>query len=209
MNSGILLVAAQRELRRSLFDALDQAGYSQIHSARDVSHAAILLEGRQSLSPLQLMVAVLAGDQQQALATCEQLRRLPGAADTPLMVVLAQEATISPSDLPAGIVDWLSAPQIGTELVARWQRSQAAPQGPRRELASLASDMHEDYRFVFEEGNSEWLIADARTGHLLEVSPTVTRHSRLHASQWEGLPLSDVVRFEGVVLAQVLEDCGA
>ncbi|OOG62272.1 GGDEF-domain containing protein [Rhodanobacter sp. B04] len=206
MNSGILLVAAQRELRRSLFDALDQAGYSQIHSARDVSHAAILLEGRQSLSPLQLMVAVLAGDQQQALATCEQLRRLPGAADTPLMVVLAQEATISPSDLPAGIVDWLSAPQIGTELVARWQRSQAAPQGPRRELASLASDMHEDYRFVFEEGNSEWLIADARTGHLLEVSPTVTRHSRLHASQWEGLPLSDVVRFEGVVLAQVLAE---
>jgi hypothetical protein len=45
MNSGILVVAAQRELRRSLFDALDQAGYPQIHSARDVSHAAILLEG--------------------------------------------------------------------------------------------------------------------------------------------------------------------
>ena len=145
MNSGILLVAAQRELRRSLFDALDQAGYSQIHSARDVSHAAILLEGRQSLSPPQLMVAVLAGDQQQALATCEQLRRLPGAADTPLMVVLAQEATISPSDLPAGIVDWLSAPQIGTELVANWRFLEAslaiaAPTGHRRVSSALRDD---------------------------------------------------------------------
>ena len=58
MNSGILVVAAQRELRRSLFDALDQAGYPQIHSARDVSHAAILLEGRPPLPPLQLMVMV-------------------------------------------------------------------------------------------------------------------------------------------------------
>ncbi|OOG38696.1 EAL domain-containing protein [Rhodanobacter sp. C05] len=205
MNSGILVIAAQRELRRNLFDALDQAGYSQIHSARDVSHAAILLEGRPPLPPLQLMVVVLAGDQQQALNICEQLRRLPGGADTPLMVVLADEATVSPTDLPAGIADWLSAPQIGAELVARWRCSLAVPQGPRKEVVP-ASDADENYRYVFEEGNNEWLIADARTGHLLEVSPTVARHSRLHASQWEGLLLSDVVRFEGVVLAQVLAE---
>jgi CheY-like chemotaxis protein len=116
MNSGILVVAAQRELRRNLFDALDQAGYPQIHSARDVSHAAILLEGRPSLPPLQLMVVVLAGDGQQALTACEQLRRLPGGSDTPLIVVLADEATINPADLPAGITDWLSAAQISNEL---------------------------------------------------------------------------------------------
>ena len=112
MNSGILAVAAQRELRRNLFDALDQAGYPQIHSARDVSHAAILLEGRPSLPPLQLMVVVLAGDGQQALTVCEQLRRLPGGSDAPLIVVLADEATITPADLPADITDWLLAAQI-------------------------------------------------------------------------------------------------
>ncbi|GAB2544879.1 GGDEF/EAL domain-containing response regulator [Rhodanobacter koreensis] len=205
MNSGILVVAAQRELRRGLFDALDQAGYPQIHSARDVSHAAILLEGRPPLPPLQLMVVVLTGDRAQALSVCEQLRRLPGGSDTPLIVVLAEEATISPTDLPPGITDWLSAAQIGTELVARWRRSQTGRQA-RHKTPVPVSDVHEDYRYVFEEGNSEWLIVDAQTRCLLEVSPTVARHSRLHASQWEGLPLSDVLRFEGIALEQVLAE---
>ena len=205
MNSGILVVAAQRELRRSLFDALDQAGYPQIHSARDVSHAAILLEGRASLPPLQLIVAVLAGDEQQARACCEQLRRLPGGADTPLILVLAEEAKLAPTDLPPGITDWLSASQIGSELVPRWRRSQAG-QRPRKVVAAADSGAHEDYRYVFEEGDSEWLIADAQTGRLLEVSPTVARHSRMHAGQWEGLPLSDVLRFEGIAISQVLAE---
>jgi diguanylate cyclase (GGDEF)-like protein len=205
MNSGILVVAAQRELRRSLFDALDQAGYPQIHSARDVSHAAILLEGRASLPPLQLIVAVLAGDEQQARVCCEQLRRLPGGADTPLIVVLAEEAKLAPTDLPPGITDWLSAAQISSELVPRWRRSQAG-QRPRKVVAATDSGAHEDYRYVFEEGDSEWLIADAQTGRLLEVSPTVARHSRMHAGQWEGLPLSDVLRFEGIAINQVLAE---
>ncbi|MFI4959390.1 MAG: GGDEF-domain containing protein, partial [Lysobacterales bacterium] len=175
MNSGILVVAAQRELRRNLFDALDQAGYAQIHSARDVAHAAILLEGRPSLPPLQLMVMVLAGDEQQARSCCEQLRRLPGGADTPLIVVLAEEASLSPADLPAGIADWLSAAQIGNELVARWRRSQSGNPSSRKTAVAPAGDAHEDYRYVFEEGDSEWLIVDALTFRLLEVSPTLAR----------------------------------
>ncbi|WP_108472983.1 putative bifunctional diguanylate cyclase/phosphodiesterase [Rhodanobacter thiooxydans] len=207
MNSGILVVAAQRELRRSLFDALDQAGYPQIHSARDISHAAILLEGRASLPPLQLIVAVLAGDEQQARNSCEQLRRLPGGADTPLIVVLGEDATLNPAELPAGIVDWLSTAQISSELVPRWRRSQAGNAQRPRQLAAAPDDgAHEDYRYVFEEGDSEWLIADAQTARLLEVSPTVARHSRMHASQWEGLPLAEVLRFEGIAIEQVLAE---
>lgn len=206
MNSGILVVAAQRELRRNLFDALDQAGYPHILSARDVAHAAILLEGRPPLPPLQLMVMVLAGDEQQARNSCEKLRRLPGGADTPLIVVLTEDASLSPTDLPAGIADWLSAAQIGNELVARWRRSQSGDLGSRKMAVAPAGDAHEDYRYVFEEGDSEWLIADAQTLRLLEVSPTLTRHSRMHASQWEGLPLSEVLRFEGIPIAQVLAE---
>ena len=210
MNSGILVVAAQRELRRSSFDALDQAGYAQIHSARDLQHAAILLEGRPPLPPLQLIVVVLAGDGQQARNSCEQLRRLPGAADTPLIAVLAEEASLSPADLPPGIADWLSAAQIGHELVPRWRRSLAGKQALHKTTALAttlaATAALEDYRYAFEEGDSEWLIADAQAHHLLEVSPTLARHSRLHASQWEGLLLSDVLRFEGIAIAQVLAD---
>jgi hypothetical protein len=207
MNSGILVVAAQRELRRSLFDALDQAGYPQIHSARDVSHAAILLEGRPPLPPLQLMVVVLAGDEQQARSSCEQLRRLPGGAETTLIAVLAEEATFSPAGLPAGITDWLSAAQISSELIPRWRRSQAG-NGLRARTVVAAPDSggQEDYRYVFEEGDCEWLIVDAKTLRLLEVSPTVARHSRMHASQWEGLALAEVLRFEGIATDQVLAE---
>jgi hypothetical protein len=206
MNSGILVVAAQSELRRSLFDALDQAGYPQIYSARDVAHAAILLEGRPPVPPLQLMVMVLAGDEQQARNSCEQLRRLPGGADAPLIAVLAEEAPLNPADLPTGIVDWLSAARIDHELVARWRRSQSGDPSRRQTAAAAADGAPEDYRYAFEEGDSEWLIADAQTHRLLEVSPTLARHSRLHASQWEGLPLTGVLRFEGIPIAQVLAE---
>ncbi len=206
MNSGILVVAAQRELRRSLFDALDQAGYSHIHSARDLQHAAILLEGRPPLPPLQLMVVVLTGDEQQARNSFEQLRRLPGGTDTPLVAVLAEEASLSPADLPPGVADWLSAAQIGSELVPRWRRFLAGKKAPSKATALPAAGVLEDYRYAFEEGDSEWLIADAQTHRLLEVSPTLARHSRLHTSQWEGLALSDVLRFEGIAIGQVLAD---
>src|SRR3546814_19954658 len=119
MNAGILLVAAQRDLRRALFDALDRAGYARLHSARDISHAAILLEGNAAQEPLQLMVLVLDGDETQACAACEQLRRLPGAAEAPLIVVLADGASCSPADLQPGIADWLCAGQIATEQIGR------------------------------------------------------------------------------------------
>ena len=132
MTSGILLVAAQRELRRSLFDVFDHAGFAHIHSARDVTHAAILLEGRPPLSLLQLVVVVFSSDAQQARHCCEQLHSMAGTADTPLIAVLTSEATLDPADLPAVVTDWLHVTQISTELVARWQRTQKALLQPPR-----------------------------------------------------------------------------
>ncbi len=204
MNSGILVVAAQRELRRGLFDALDLAGYSQILSARDVSHAAILLEGRSASPTLQLMVMVLVGDAAQARASCEKLRRLPGCADTALIVVIAEDSSVAPVDLPEGIAGWLHAAQISNELIARWRQSSRPGRDPATGPATPTAASPEDYRYVFDEGDSEWLIVDASTGRVLEINPIVARHSRLDASQWEGLPLSDALEFEGIPLSQVL-----
>ncbi|MEP7186417.1 MAG: bifunctional diguanylate cyclase/phosphodiesterase [Rhodanobacter sp.] len=204
MNSGILVVAAQRELRRSLFDALDRAGYPKILSARDVSHAAILLEGRSTGPSLQLMVLVLLGDASQARTGCEKLRRLPGCADATLMVVLAEDSPIDPADLPEGIAGWLHAAQISNELIARWRQSLRPDRRASVVPSSPANTSLDDYQYVFDEGDSEWLIADAKTGCLLEVSPIVARHSHLDASQWKGLSLSDVLEFEGIPLNQVL-----
>ncbi|HXD35740.1 MAG TPA: bifunctional diguanylate cyclase/phosphodiesterase [Rhodanobacter sp.] len=201
MNTGILLVAAQRDLRRAVFDALDRAGYACIHSARDISHAAILLEGSAARQPLQLLVLVLDGDEAQARSNCEQLRRLPGAAGAPLIAVLAEEASCSPADLPAEVTDWLCASQIVTELVARWRRLPAVAADP-----AIAPAQQGDWRCVFEEGGGEWLMVDAQTRCLLEVSPNVIRHSRLSASQWAGLALTEAIRFDGEVPADILAE---
>ncbi|WEN13991.1 EAL domain-containing protein [Rhodanobacter sp. AS-Z3] len=208
MNSGILVVAAERELRRSLFDALDQAGYPQIYSARDVPHAAILLEGRPLSSPLQLMVLVVAGDAKQARHACEQMRDFPGADDAPLIVVLADEASVSPADLPHGVTDWLSAWNVSEELIPRWQRS-LTKMGlglPAPARAVVAASPSDDYRFIFEEGEAEWLIADLQSHRLLEVSPAVARHARVPVEQWEGLPLGEVLHFEGIAISEVLAE---
>jgi diguanylate cyclase (GGDEF)-like protein len=203
MNAGILLVAAERDLRRSLFDVLDQAGYPKIHSARDISHAAILMEGNASQLPLQLMVLVLDGDQARAHSHCEQLRRLPGAAGAPLIVVLAEESSCDPTQLPPGIADWLCAAQIGAELLPRWQRVRAdgkvSPLLPRVD----GDPVPDDWRYAFDEGDGEWLMVDAQTHCLLEVSPSVARHSRLPASQWAGLTLAEAVQVDREVTADV------
>jgi CheY-like chemotaxis protein len=196
-NSGILVVAAQRELRRSLFDVLDRAGHAHIHSARDATHAAILLEGRE---PLLLMVAELDGDLRQAQQSCEKLRQLPGAADVPLIAVLTAQASFNPAELAADIDAWMYASQIQVELLARWtclQNGNRKPSHPR-------SVDPEDYRYLYEEGDTEWLIVDPETACLIEVSPTVARHSRVPASQWFNLPLSDALKFEGITADQIL-----
>lgn len=208
MNPGILVVAAERELRRSVFDALDQAGYPQIYSARDVPHAAILLEGRPPSAPMHLMVLVLAGDELQARHACEQMRKLPGGTEAPLIIVLADEASFGPADLPVEVTDWLSAWNISDELIPRWQRSLArlglAPQTPAV-LPEVVSQPG-DYRFMFDEAETEWLLADMENGCLIEVSPAVARHGRIPVEQWVGLPLADVLHFEGIAIGQVVAE---
>ncbi len=199
--TGVLVVAPQRDLRRALFDALDHEGHPLIHSARDPAHAAILLEGR---APLTLMVVALEGDGRAALASCEQLRRIPACADALLIVVLTDGATIRPAQLPAGVGDWLHASQIASELGPRWQRlRRTAWAGPGRAPAP-ASDG--DYRFVFDEDDSEWVIVDPSTERVLEASPAWGRHSGLGDGAVLDRTLTELLVFESVSAEQLLRE---
>ncbi|EIL94587.1 hypothetical protein UU5_11735, partial [Rhodanobacter sp. 115] len=199
--TGVLVVAPQRDLRRALFDALDHEGHPLIHSARDSAHAAILLEGR---APLTLMVVALEGDGRAALASCEQLRRIPACADALLIVVLTDGATIRPAQLPAGVGDWLHASQIASELGPRWQRlRRTAWAGPGRAPAP-ASDG--DYRFVFDEDDSEWVIVDPSTERVLEASPAWGRHSGLGDGAVLDRTLTELLVFESVSAEQLLRE---
>jgi diguanylate cyclase (GGDEF)-like protein len=194
MTAGILIVAAQRDLRRALFDTLDRAGHSGIHTARGLSHAAILLDGRPQLS---LMVVAFGGDEAEARSCCEQLRRIPACVDVPLLAVLADEATITPAQLPDGVSDWLHAAQIDAELLTRWQRIRPGMPAPMRPAA-------DPYRFAFDDDDSEWLIVDLQTERLLELSPAVARNSQVPVERLLRLPLHDVLAFEGIAVEQVL-----
>jgi len=204
---GILVVAPQRDLRRALFDALDREGHPRIHSARDPAHAAILLEGR---APLALVVVALDGDARVALASCEQLRRIPACAEAPLIAVLLEDAPIRPAQLPAGVGDWLYAAQVGRELGARWQRLQRAAWPEVRTGAGETPPPIRigdgDYRFVFEEDDSEWVIVDPATERVLEASPALVRHSGLGDGAVLDRPLADLLAFENVGAERVLRE---
>src|SRR5690606_8827231 len=182
-------------LRRNVFDALDGAGHPTIHTARGIPHAELLLDGR---PPLALVVVAFDGDAIEAQTSCEQLRRIPACADAPMLAVLAEQATVRPGQLPAGISDWLYASQVTLELVARWRRA-------RPPAALPAQPVPDQYRFAFEEDASEWLIVDTQTERVLETSSAVERHSQLEVEQLVGRGLRELLAFEGIATEHVLQ----
>ena len=205
-----MLVASERELRRELFDVLDAQGHPPIHSARDTTHAAILLEGRE---PLALIVVAFDGDGRSSLTLCEQLRLLPPCTDAPILAVLIDDATIKPTQLPAVVSGWLYASQVGAELISRWHQLQgdkpeAAEEKPASKavVASPARPSGGDYRFVFEDGDGDWLIIDPLAQRVVEASPAYMRHSGLANSVLTNLGLSEVLSFESVSMDKAFAD---
>ncbi|WP_430390320.1 putative bifunctional diguanylate cyclase/phosphodiesterase [Dyella sp. 20L07] len=198
-SAGILVVAAQRELRRSLFDTFDRDGHFVVHSARDATHAGILLEGR---SPLALIVMVFEGDGREAMAGLDVLRSLPACAAAPLIAVLDDSAMLKPIVLPAGVADWLHASQIERELLARWQRLQ---QASTRALAHHEGS-EGDYRFAFDELDNEWLVVDPARGRIMEFSPALARHSGLADHELRGRSLQEILAFKDISAEQVIAE---
>ncbi len=193
------MVAAQRELRRALFEIMDREGHLTVHLAKDAAHASVLLDGR---PPLSLIVVVFAGNGRDALASVESLRRLSACADAPLIAVLTADATVKPAQLPAGVFDWLHASQIDSELIARWRWLQRTE--PQAGQASTSAAETWDYRFAFEDIDNEWLIADPVRDRVLELSPALIRHSGLPAAGLLELPLHEVLPIDDGVATQSL-----
>ena len=208
MSADVLVVAVERELRRAILDAFDIDGGPDVLSARDISHAAILLAKRPRV---QLIIALLSGDAPHAVSQCRRLAQLTGPGNTPLLAIVGGAASFDPSELPRGVTDWLFAAHIQTELVPRWRRALAArpllPELPPAIAAALTGDGDGcDYRYAFDEGGTEWLIADQRTHRLIEVSPRVAACSGTAAAGWAGLALENSVRFDGISVEQIIDD---
>jgi diguanylate cyclase (GGDEF)-like protein len=188
MDAGVLIVASQRELRRNLFDVAERAGYKHIHTARGLSHAAILLDGR---PPVAWVLMAFTGDATEARQACDALRRIPACAEASLLAVLDESTLLTPAQLPEGVSDWLYARQIETELVARLRQS---PPTPAQTTTATASD---DYRFAFEHGDGAWLIVDPPADCVIEASPAMARHVGMEPGSLRGMPLRELLDFDG------------
>jgi diguanylate cyclase (GGDEF)-like protein len=160
-----------------------------------------------------LIVVAFDGDGRSSLTLCEQLRLLPPCTDAPILAVLVDDATIKPTQLPAVVSGWLYASQVGAELISRWHQLQgdkpeAAEEKPASKavVASPARPSGGDYRFVFEDGDGDWLIIDPLAQRVVEASPAYMRHSGLANSVLTSLGLSEVLSFESVSMDKAFAD---
>ncbi|HEX6612886.1 MAG TPA: EAL domain-containing protein [Rhodanobacteraceae bacterium] len=172
---GVLIVAARREDRRTLFDALDGQGYGRIISAPDVGHARALLENaeRPSLAVLDFRTSAV-----ESAAFTAELSGVPVIG----LIGAGRESdgdTWSFNQRPPGVVEWLRSPVDPVEARARAQAVLAsrAPDG------SGAAGGRDDYRFVFDGSADELVVSDPRDGRILEVNPAFERASGLNAAQ--------------------------
>jgi len=178
---GVLIVAARREDRRTLFDALDGQGYGRIISAPDVGHARMLLEQAERPS---LAVLDFRGAAAESAAFTAELTGVP------VIGLIGAGREGDPGDdgwsfhqkRPPGVVEWLRSPVDPVEARARAQAVFAA----RANASSAAPAGDDDYRFVFDGSADELVVSDPRDGRILEVNPAFEHASALNAAQVHG-----------------------
>jgi diguanylate cyclase (GGDEF)-like protein/PAS domain S-box-containing protein len=184
---GILIVAARREDRRALFDALDGQGHGPILSARDIVHARSLL----TESPMpRLAVLDFCTMPAESAAFGAELQ------DVPVIGLLGtarehdgERATWNFRHRPPGVVEWLRTPVDAMEARARAEavlRTEPLPD------AGAGEDADDDYRCIFEGSGDGLLFSDTRSGAILEVNPAFEVASGFGAAQVIGTTLEEL-----------------
>ena len=184
---GVLIIAARRDDRRSLFDALDGQGYGKIISARDTEHARVLLAqgGRPSLAVLDFCNGAA-----ESAAFTNELFGVPVIGLIGGGRLDEEENGWNLRQLPPGVVEWLRSPVDPLEARARAQAVFTHSHPPAPAAAA------EDYRFVFEGGADELVLSDPRDGTILEVNPAFERASGMSAMQMRGAPFERLFAIE-------------
>ena len=155
----------------------------------------------------RLVVLAFEGDGRAARACFEQLRAMDVCKDAPVLAVFGPDCRSAPALLPAGFSDWLDASQIERELVARWAKvahGQAAHAGAWRRSPAVAPEEALAYRFAFDDDDNEWLVVDPEGERVVDLNPAVLRYSQIPAGELLGKPISELLAFEGIELADVL-----
>ncbi len=187
--TGVLIVAAQRERRRRLFDALDGHGGFAILSARDTAQADALLCEE---PPIALAVVLFEGDAGDARACCELLRSITGYARVPILAVLGDDEGRGLADLPGFVADWMHVANVPRELVPRALKTIGAP------VLAWATGSAGDYRFAFDRASGDWCLARADTMRVVDAGASFL--DRWGGSEVDliGRPLQDIFRLRDV-----------
>jgi len=168
-----LIVAADREDRRVLFDALDAQAFEEIYSAKDIEQA------RSFLAPdLDIDVVLLEFDEQpdEALAFCEELRK-NSRRELPVIGILGSRGgSWRDGRLPAGLVEWIARPVKPDDAQARIKVALAARSAGVVRSPHIASG-GDRYQFAFDGSLDEIAIVDPASGRVLEINGMFVQRS--------------------------------
>ncbi|MGN6519214.1 MAG: EAL domain-containing protein [Dokdonella sp.] len=169
---GALIVAADRDDRRVLFDALDAQAFEEIYSAKDIEQA------RGFLVPdldIDLVLLEFGEDPAEALTFCDELRKL-ARHDLPVIGILGSRGgSWRDGRLPAGLIEWIARPVKPDDALARIKVALAARSaGTARSQHAPVGDR---YQFAFDGSLDELAIVDPASGRILEVNATFVQRS--------------------------------
>lgn len=183
---SLLIVAADREDRRALFDVLDGENFEAIYTARDIAQARLFLAEDASID---LLVLDVSGAEAEVLGFCSTLQAQPATAGMPVIGLLgADPAARQWNHLrrPPGIVEWIRRPIDGAEALYRIREVLAARHAAR------AVDAAPDYRFAFDASHDELVVSDPVTGLITEVNAAFEQSSGFRRAQVVGQPLASL-----------------
>ena len=174
-----LIVTADRDDRRILFDALDAQGFDAIYSAKDLAQARGFLA--QDARP-DLVLLEFHDEPQAALAFCDEVRQ--GDATVPVQIIgilgSSGECLNRDSQTP-GLVEWIASPIKADDAAARIKVALANRTDVARRTGS--ADDSERYQFAFDGSLDEIAIVDPASGGILDVNAIFVRRSGYSRTQ--------------------------
>lgn len=178
---AVLVVAREREDRRVLFDALDGEPFDAVYTAKDCAQALAFVEQGSSVDLVILDFVASPSDARQLI---RQLRELPASRMARVLGISAPRSRLRQDpELHWLVGAWLDAP-VGRERVVE------AVHGLLGSTQSSQKRVQDPFRSWFEAASDELIVADSRSGSVLEVNPQVERSTGLAAARLSGMPLS-------------------
>lgn len=192
---ALLIVAADRGERRVLYDALEQAGFETLYTARDVAQARALLA---QIPSLDLVLLEFSGEAGEAVTLCAQLAGSQGPAVLGLLAGESAQRVWGFHRAVPGVSDWLAAPFAAGEVCARVNSALG-----RRPAAARGGEADDVLRLFFDTSSDELLVSDG-AGRILTCNDAFARASGLAGAAWRGRSLDPIALCAGAERQQAL-----